>query len=403
MKHETETFHFHAKDFFGDAAEATLRFMSKGEIVFESPFENGILPIRVPEDVEPGVYDLVAQRGDQEYRIVSYMVPLATHYFRHAQLHGDIRLKGENFDPNTIFDISQFHPLLEANLSKIPEGFRPFLDEVSRNSGNSNTLAWGGVVHLNGFNVEVSAGEAIYDGLVYSWPDTSFDIPVDRGVYQIGLLNGGITIGNNPLFPFAKIIVDSNDFVRLEVSLTYHTITRGENAFFFLGYERTTEDVTIPRPTQKRLSGTVFGDRIYGRAYSPSEVSKISLSFSGIGPVFYTKQLYLHATEDYFLLFDRNRSEGTLLSALPRHTGSKVIVDWQDRLSFTSSGEEGDTSFVYYRPYDRSFAILCDGMGIQTKEVPLRMVSEDFGVLATSNDPTQWGQTVTTGATLEWI
>lgn len=399
-----ESLTFHSKSFFGEAVEATLYLYQEDRIVYETAFEDGRAVLSLPDLVEPGVYDLVAQReGGDSYRINSFMLPLATHLFRHAQLHSDLSLTADNLDSQTIIERRKVDPDFFSYLSELPPDARGVFDSIVESMGHQG-LCWGGMVCFYSRQIVVNRGEALIGANLVKWDDTYLNVP-ETGTYQIGVDTEGITF--EPDIPLATITVDADDFVRIDLNLAYHTLIRGEEAYYFLDFEETSEDIDIPLDSKDRISGPLYENTLYGRSSTALPTNRISLSFENTGPVFFTNRLYLYGDTDYFLLFDLNNTldsldsnflGGTLLTALPRYTNSNVTVDWSEGITLVSSGEEGEVVYRESYLYPESPVVFLDGAIPQRTETPLEQYVDDYGLLFDFDS--DFTEEVSEGATL---
>jgi hypothetical protein len=369
MAEKSEVLTFYAKNFFGDALDATLSFYQGGSLVHQDVFKYGYLNVSVPEQIEPGSYDVVARRdsGDGEigeYRIDSLFIPLATHIFRHAQLHGDLKLTGGNFGGPPI-EKYKFDPLLHSSLSRVDEDLTEKLLDVSRYSAGEvgNSLRWGGALLMGDNEIVVQEGEASFDGVLYHFEDTHLAVPLDAlDTFYVGIKDGEpqILSAESELdIPLANLRVEGPDYYRLNVYSPYHTLSRGGYSFYFLSYDKTTDEVFYPTDTGEVLAGATHDGRVYGRAWTSVPVNSVKLRFEGNGPVLATDRLYLYANDDFFLLF-----EGSfLLVALPRFEPSWISLTWseEDGVSFSSYGEQGANHFSLFRPFRSSYVLFREG------------------------------------------
>lgn len=385
----------YAKDLFGIfLRNARIRFYQQETLVYEDRFRGGIVAVRVPENLTPGVYDIETIReGDtggniSTYTVRDFVIPLSSHYFDHSQLHGDIKLEGGNFDPETVIEPRKLDPLLYYYLRKIPANLQEDLHQIIQSSGNPDSIRWGGGVSLDEV-LEVSKGEAVVGGILHTWDNTSFDLPPDLGEYEIGLNDGLLTLGREVDFPFARVLREGYDWIRLEVERSYHPIKRGSDHFFFEGYEITSSDVTTSIPSEEILQGGIYTNEVYGLTLKPGENTSVELDFHGQGPVIFTDRLYVYATLEYFLLFENHY----LLTALPRFEDPHIILKWDlEGLVFNSYGSDGHIRYEMIRPYLPSWVALMTGPFTREETFELRHVISAEEIIS-GDEPSSWTST----------
>lgn len=386
-----------AKDFFGDSVDATLTFYSGGNVAYKTKFEEGYVAIQIPQQLKPGVYDVVASRETGEYRINNLMVAMASHYFRHARLHADINISGESFRPGEVIEDYKFNPLLREYITQLPDNAKDIFDTLAQNTGNPDSLRWGGLMTLTD-KLHIGRGEAVVGGKWYEWLDWSLDIPTEIGVYNVGFHNDDIAITTEPVeYKMGTLTVDSFDWVRLVSDATYHPIYRDSRALFFRCFHEDSTTINIDMTTEDAIFGAVRNGKIFGTARSTVPATSVRLKKIGNGPVFSTDRLYVYATTTHFLLWD-NR---TLLAALPRWEESNVKLDWSKGVVFSSWGVDGQSRWTSNRPYGPVYPVFRTGPEPVEREEPLRNVIAGFGKIV-ANIPAEWTSTVTPGATLEW-
>jgi hypothetical protein len=397
-----EVLTFYAKSFFGDSLDATLSFYQGDVLVHQDTFRYGYLNVTVPDQLQPGSYDVVARRtsGNEvmaslagevgEYRVDSLFIPLATHIFRHAPLHGDLKLTGGNFSGPPIENF-KFDPLLYSYLSRIDGELTEELLDVSRYAAGDvgNSLRWGGALVMGDDEIIVEEGEASHDGVLYHFEDTHLAVPLDSlGTYFVGIKDGvpDLTAVEGELdVPLANLRVEGPDYYRLNVHTPYHTIYRNGYSFYFVSYEKDAQETLYPVESGEVLAGATSDGKIYGRSRTSVPVSSVKLRFEGIGPVLSTDRLYMYATEDHFLLFEG----ASLLAALPRFVPSWINLSWtlEGGLSFSSYGDDGSNHFSLFRPFIPSHVLFREGPTPEEESVNLlkkltgleELAGEDLG------------------------
>jgi len=385
-----------AKDFFGEAIDATLYFYRNGDIIHATDFQDGYTIISIPDHLTPGVYDVVARRGTSEYWVNNFMISMSTHYFQHSRLHNDVRLTAENFKPGEVIEAYKFNPLVSGYISYINEDTKETFDNIARYNGNPNSIRWGGQIVLTD-KVEIEAGAAVIDGDLVEWEDTKLDIPEDLGVYNIGIFEGELVIDTPPVdLSMAVLRKEGPDFVRMVVKLDYHTLYRSSNLYFFTDFEDQSDEVSMNMPSEEAIFGIVRQGKVFkGKTTLP--VQNIKLKVVGNGPVLETDRLYLYATSEFFLLWEGP----ALMVVLPRWNNSYIKLNWKEDLYFVSWGSDGHTRWSIQRAYGPSH------VNFKTGDTPL-MVEEDLqkviiGFEQISGDNSaDWSQTLSGSASLQW-
>lgn len=378
-----ETRTYRMKDFFGENVDSgILKFLQSGRTVHEQRFTNGRANVTIPDNVPPGLYDVVSSRDDGAvYTVSDVFIAFSPHYYRHAQLHGDLKLLGGNFSGDPI-ESTKVHSDFYTYLAQ-QGNLKEALDRVAQYYSPTG-LRWGGSIHL-GEKIEVDKGEMVYEGNVYSWETTHLDYP-EVGTYQLGITEGELTIDESVEYPFATIYKDANDWVYIDKNLGYIPQERNGELFYFTGYEKTVYDVDISFDAPELLQGRVYDDIVYG----PAEIGvkdRVRLDFAGTGPVFEFGRLYVYATENYFILFQ----EDTILTALPRFTNSGIELDARKGLIFTSYGDGGSVHWRGYVPYEEATLRFLQGDPVVEYQrdlrrdtlgiIPLATVIEDWDVI----------------------
>lgn len=395
-----ETLILYTRDFFGDATAASLAFYRDGNQVHRVESEDGIVAISMPDQLEPGVYDIVAERGDASYRITDMMVPLQTHYFRHASLHSDLKLRGGNFSGEPIQDW-KVSPIFYDYLSRMPDGLRQALRDISLYSGHKDSLLWGGAVSITSDGLRIGRGEARLGATIASWDTIHISLPFDPGTYYIGVTEGEPSIYlEPPQLSLATLVIDAEDWKRLEVHSPYHTIYRGGKAHLFIDYLLQSADYVHPSPSGRIVSGLNRAGLVYGASHTTAPASEVEVRILRPGPVLATDRLYIYSTENYVLLWE----ESVLLAALPRYVDSRIRLIWgQDRgLTFDSFGEDGHVRFFTETPFSASNVIFCEGSEVIETRTNLQKIYVGFHILA-GYDFLDWPtRAKTENATLTW-
>lgn len=399
MANKRENFIIFAKDFFGDAIDAELSFVRDEEIVHKTKFTDGFSIISMPDQLEPGVYDVIAKREEGEYRINNLMIAMASHYFNHSRLHGDIKLQDGNLHPNTIINQHKINPMFFDHVRSIPSNSKQIFDDIIINSSNPDSLRWGGQIHLRN-KLEISKGEAVVKSKLVSWGKLSIELPEERGVYNIGInKDKGVVVSSDPVDLRIGILrIEDTDFVRLEVQNTYHPIRRGNNLYVFTDFELTSSDVEMHMPSARGIFGVVQQGKIYDTARSSISTKEVKLRVHKNGPVLASDRLYVYATDNYFLLWEGP----TLHVALPRWDQSYLKLDWKEGLTFISWGTNGHTRYHISRPYNSSYITFKNGNTPVLIEEPLEKLLRGHGQIA-GNILSDWNSIHSSPtATIEW-
>lgn len=393
---QNETIVFYAKDFFGDAVEASITFYQYGKVIHKTTFIDGRTEIKMPQQLEPGVYDIVASRETGEYRVNNIVIAMASHYFKHAIKHNDIKLKDGNIKDKEVIDKWKFNPIIYNHLFHLPSNAKEIFDKLVNYSSNPEGMRWGGMINLRK-DISVSRGEAYINRRLVAWRETKLDIP-DIGIYNIGIKNGSIVVSKNPLdYRMAILRVDSNDWVRLNSESKYHCIQKGNDLFFFSDFELSSEDIVMEIPSEISITGIVIDGKAYGLSRSSAKGTSVKVDMVGDGPVLNTDRLYVYATTEYFLLWEND----TLLTALPRWSGSHIMLDWSDGIVFSSWGNNGSSRWSSNIPYSESYPVFRQGnVPIQSQENLKNILAGFVGIA--KNNQFDWSQSINPGATLVW-
>lgn len=400
----------YARDFFGDPLpEAELRFVQKGKLKYLTKFENGRVEIKIPEQLAPGIYDTTAtripERSDEprsEYRIADLIVPFATHYFRHARTHSDIKaLKDGNFSSDILIPIRKTYYPLHHLLRSVSDSDVQKLKEVALHNGNHARVAWGGLVRLVGSTLHVSRGEASLAGRIISWGDSTFEVPPEEGMWSLGIRSGALSLADTPPeLMMATATRDSYDWLRLNVKLPVQPLldTAGE-PFYFADYENEVQHIQAQIGTREKLDGS---PRV-GAVYSPSgyggKVSKISMAVEGNSPVLTFDRFLLEAQSEYLLLW---LDTGRLLAALPRFKGSNVALNWEENLTVSSWGEDGHVSWsssILVPPC--SFKLWDDRISLKTEYVIEKTLAGAH--LLARHDAAGWNSVLAATGNVSWV
>lgn len=373
---KNETIIFYSKDFFGDAVDASLTFYRNERIIYRTTFKQGRVEIKIPSQIQPGVYDIVAAREGGEYRVNNLMLSMATHYFSHAQKHNDIRIKDGNISPNEVLDSWKFNPILFNYIGVLPPNAKQIFNHVVSNSSHLEGMRWGGTIKLSR-KLLISEGKAYVNSRLIAWREQEFDIP-EIGIYNIGFLDGSLVLSSQVLdYRIAILNVEGEDWVRLTYTGTYHPIMQGNKSIYFIDYEENSEDIHMNMLDPSYIYGVVVDGKIYNRSRSTVDTTKVKLDVVGTGAVLRTNKFYVYATKEYFLLW-----EGTiLLVALPRWKGSHMELDWSDGLVFSSWGHNGNSRWSSDSPYPRSHILFREGKVPTEEEDALRnIILEDTDI-----------------------
>lgn len=395
---QQESLVWFAKDFFGNSTEARIFFYRNEKLIYSTHFENGYAVVKMPSQLEPGVYDVVARRDTGEYRINNMMIPMVSHYFSHSRLHDDLFLTGDNFKKGEVIEDWKFNPILYHYLRNLPQNSKNIFDELSKYSSNPDGMRWGGLISLED-DIKITRGAAVIGGHVVDWNNTSISIPFEKGTYNLGIKNNKILLTKeNTDYTMAIIRKDHEDWIRMDVITKYHPIYLNDKSLIFSDFEEDTNDVEIDLPSQEMIFGAITNGKVFSKARSTVKSTNIQVKMIGKGPVFSTDRLYVYATDDYFLLWENS----TLLTAIPRWDKSYVSLDWSDELVFHSWGNNGNTRWHSPRPYPPSYCTLRTGdTPIETLR-DLNKLIVGFGKIA-GNNFHDWGNSYkSSGATIEW-
>ena len=395
---QQESLIFRSKDFFGDAVDATLLFYREDDVIHSTRFRNGYVAIKMPSQLKPGVYDVVARRDTGEYRIDNLMVSLASHYFNHSRLHDDLRLEGGNFKAGEIIQDWKFDPLLHSYMSYLPANPKKVFDDISKHSSNPDGMRWGGQITLGRY-INISRGAALIDGNLIEWDEKNIPIPHDFGTYKVGIKGKQIIVTLGTLdYVMAYLIKEGEDWVRMTVVSKYHPVYRGSKSYVFRDFKTTSRDIDVDMPSTEALFGRVSGGKAFGRSRSTIPTTRIKVRKVKDGPVFSTDRLYVYATDAYFLLWE----DKALLTALPRWDGSHVMLDWSDGLVFASWGNNGHSRWSSDIPHHESYVTISSGVDPLLTERNLRKSVLGFNDIA-GDDFEEWGEAYKSEtATMEW-
>jgi hypothetical protein len=393
-----ESLIFKSKDFFGDATDARLYFYRGDQLVHVTNFEDGFTAIKMPSQLEPGVYNVVARRETSEYRVDNLMISLASHYFSHSRLHDDIKLEGKNLLPGNIIEEWKFDPLIRYYVSYLPANANKIFDDMTKYSSNPDGLRWGGQIIL-GIKIEISKGAAVVDGTLVEWNNKAIDVPSERGTYNIGIKNKQIVVTKSAVdYKMATLLREHVDWVRMTVVSKYHPVYRDDKAYIFNNFEKESSDVDVDMHSHETVYGRVDRGKAFGRSRSSLPTTKIKVNKVGNGPVFATDRLYVYADDTYFLLWDGV----TLLTALPRWEGSYVMLDWTEGIIFTSWGNDGHSRWQSEIPHLESYVRINDGATPISIEEDLQKTVIGFSEIAL-DDFNQWGLAYKSStATMDW-
>lgn len=370
---------YRIKDFFGENIDSgKIEFLRDERIVHQQDFVNGRAYITVPDNVAPGLYDIVSYRDDGvSYRVNDVFIAFTPHFYRHAQLHGDLQLLGGNFDGEPI-ESGKINPEFYNYIDQVGN-LKEALDRIARYYAPTG-LRWGGTINL-GQKIKVEKGQMVYEGETISWDDTYLDYP-DVGTHRIGILEGKMSIGDVD-FPIATVYRDSDDWTYIDRNLGYIPQERNGNLYYFTAYENTLDDVDVTFDTPEMLQGKFHDSKVYGSA-KVGQKDRLSFKFHGTGPVMEYGRLYVYATESYFILF----LEEVILTALPRFTNSGVEIDTRLGLIFTSYGDEGYIQYRTPMAYEESAIYFMQGDEVEEKEEDLR--KDTLGILPLISEPRDW-------------
>lgn len=377
-----ETILLFAKDFFGEAVDAKVSFLQGGRVALSARFSDGVLALKIPEHLEPGLYDVLAERDTASYRIDSFFVPLASDIFRHAHLHADLRLKGDNLSGPPI-ERHKVDPILYSYLSRVGPGLPSRLDRSVTKTGESPGLRRGGRVVLSDGRLIVSAGEAYVGGRLVSWGDLSYDLRDLSGEASLGVSGGRMLLDGSPKeLEVARLSIDAQDWVRLRLLRHCHPLYRSGSLYYLERVLRDSGELRYGRYSGYSVEGRVYGGEVYGEALCGRRVSEVSLSVRGIGPVLSTDRLYLYAEPDYLLLWEGS----VLIGALPRYPSGRVRLAWdREGVSLFSTGDDGEVSLRVAGSYDPSAVRFMSGPGVRSLEEDIPKKRYGMAVLASAS------------------